>query len=40
MEKVEAKKDGERWLFAEIVVISRFTKNPHLYPTNSFKRNT
>ena len=40
MEEVEVKKDAERRLFAQIVVISRFTKNPDSYPANSLKRNT
>ena len=31
-------KDGERWLFAKIVVISRFTKTPDSYPANSLKK--
>ena len=34
------KKDGERWLFAQIVVISRSIKNPYSYSANSVKRNT
>ena len=37
MEEVEAKEDGEKWLFAHIVVICRFTKNPDSYPANSLK---
>ena len=32
--------DGESWLFAQIVVISRFIKNPYSYSANSLKRNT
>ena len=36
----EAKKDGKWWLFAQIVVISRFTKNLDSHPVNSLKRNT
>ena len=42
MEEVEAKKkkNGERWLFSQIVVISRFTKTPDSYPANSLKKNT
>ena len=39
MEEVKAKKDGQRWLFSQIVVISGFTKNPDSYPANSLKRN-
>ena len=37
MEEVETN-DRERWLFPQIVVISRFTKNQHPYPANIFKR--
>ena len=36
----EAKKVDERWLFSQIIVINRFTKNPDSYPANSLKRNT
>ena len=36
----EAKKDGKKWLFTQIVVISRFTKNPDPYPIDSLKSNT
>ena len=34
------KKDDERWLFAQIVVISSFIKNPYSCSANSLKRNT
>ena len=32
MDEGEAKKDGERWMFSQLVVISRFIKNPEQYP--------
>ena len=38
MEEMEARKDVERRLFPQIVIISRFTKNPESYPVNSLKR--
>ena len=34
----EAKKDGKRWLFAQIVVISKFTQNPDSYPLIHLKK--
>ena len=38
MEELKAEKDGERSLFAQIVVISKFTKNSDTYPANSLKK--
>ena len=35
MDEGEAKKDGERWMFSQLVVISRFIKNPEPYPSVS-----
>ena len=40
MEEMEARKDVERRLFSQIVIITRFTKNSDSYPVNSLKRNT
>ena len=39
VDEMETKKDGERWLFSQIEVISRFTQNNDSYPANSLKRN-
>ena len=36
MDEMEAKKEGEMWLFSQIVVISRFIKMSDSYPANSF----
>ena len=30
MDEEETKVDGERWLFSQILIIGRFTKNPDL----------
>ena len=38
MEEVEAKKNSDRWLFAQVAVIRRFTKNHESYPANSLKK--
>ena len=34
----EAKKDGNRWLFTQILVFSMFMKNPDSFPVNSLKK--
>ena len=36
--KRQKKKNGNRWFFNQVVVTSRFTKNPGSYPANSLKR--
>ena len=35
----EAKKDGKRWFFTQILVFSMFMKNPDSFPVNSLKKN-